>query len=289
MPQNDRAGRAGARGVGRASASALLRMLGVLGLGLLVANCAASKVEQTALNLGTQESAAEPPGGVYKIGKPYTVAGRRFEPKHQPNYDEVGLASWYGPGFHGRRTANGETFDQHAFTAAHPTLPLPAYARVTNLANGRSVMVRINDRGPFSHSRVIDLSRRTADALNFRQNGTAKVRVQFVGLAPLSSDDSWLSSTYRETQSADQLLDIDRALAQKALEVERGGEPALVMASLAAEIYGAGGLPTAEVPLPQPRAITLADLLATTPSFAPVDRPGPANALGAGVFARMFR
>ena len=235
MPQNDRAGRAGARGVGRAFASAVLRMLGFLGLGLLVANCA-SKVEQTALNLGAQQSAAEPPGGVYKIGKPYTVAGRRFEPKHQPNYDEVGLASWYGPGFHGRRTANGETFDQHAFTAAHPTLPLPAYARVTNLANGRSVMVRINDRGPFSHSRVIDLSRRTADALNFRQNGTAKVRVQFVGLAPLSSDDSWLSSTYREMQSADQLLEVDRALAQKALEVERGGEPALVLASLAAEI-----------------------------------------------------
>lgn len=286
MPQNDRAGRAGARCVRRASMSAVLRTLGVFGLGLLVANCAAGKVDEAALDLGTQESTAETPGGVYKVGKPYTVAGRRFEPKHQPDYDEVGLASWYGPGFHGRRTANGETFDQNAFSAAHPTLPLPAYARVTNLSNGRSVMVRINDRGPFSRNRVIDLSQRTADALNFRRNGTAKVRVQFVGLAPLRSDDDWLSGTLRQTEAADQLLHVDRALAQKALEVERGGELTLILTSLAGEVYGAGDLPAAEIPLPQPRAVTLADLLTIAPGFAPADRSGLPRSVRAGFFAR---
>ncbi|MEJ8573209.1 septal ring lytic transglycosylase RlpA family protein [Microbaculum marinum] len=137
-------------------------------------------------------------GGYYKVGNPYKVAGRWFHPKEDPGYDEVGLASWYGSDFHGRRTANGEIFDMGALTAAHPTLPLPTYARVTNLENGRSVVVRVNDRGPFASDRVIDLSRRTADILDFRSNGTAEVRVQYVGMAPLEGNDGqWLTTTVR--------------------------------------------------------------------------------------------
>jgi peptidoglycan lytic transglycosylase len=136
--------------------------------------------------------------GHYKIGKPYKVAGRWYKPEVDPGYDEVGLASWYGLDFHGRRTANGEVFDRMALTAAHPTLPLPTYARVTNLENGRSVVVRINDRGPFASDRLIDVSRGAAEVLDFKGQGTAKVRVQYVGLAPLDGNDGqWLTTTVR--------------------------------------------------------------------------------------------
>lgn len=137
-------------------------------------------------------------GGYYKVGRPYKIAGRWYHPKEDPGYDKVGLASWYGSAFHGRKTANGEVFDMTALTAAHPTLPLPTYARVTNLENGNSVIVRVNDRGPFAHNRLIDLSKRTADVLGFKHRGTAKVRVQYVGMAPIDGNDGqWLTTTVR--------------------------------------------------------------------------------------------
>lgn len=129
-------------------------------------------------------------GGRYQVGQPYTVAGKTFVPREQPDLDVTGQASWYGPAFHGRLTANGEVFDQYHLSGAHPTLPLPSYVRVTNVANGMSALVRINDRGPFSNNRVIDLSARTAEVLGFRQQGTANVRVQYVGPAPLQGDDT---------------------------------------------------------------------------------------------------
>lgn len=129
-------------------------------------------------------------GGRYQVGNPYRVAGRWYTPKHQPNYNSTGKASWYGPNFHGRETANGEIFNQYAITAAHPTLPLPSYVRVTNLENNRSIVVRVNDRGPFAHGREIDLSRRTAELLGFQHKGVAQVRVQYVGQAPLEGDDT---------------------------------------------------------------------------------------------------
>lgn len=116
----------------------------------------------------------------YKIGKPYKVEGIWYYPKADYDYRETGIASWYGPGFHGKPTANGEIFDQNALTGAHRTLPLPSMVRVTNLDNGRSIKVRINDRGPFSNGRIIDLSRRAADLLGFRRHGTAKVRVEIL-------------------------------------------------------------------------------------------------------------
>jgi rare lipoprotein A len=130
-------------------------------------------------------------GGVYQIGKPYEVAGLWYTPKEDPGYDRVGSASWYGELFHGRRTANGEIYDMDRLSAAHPTLPLPVYARVTNLNNGRSIVVRINDRGPYARDRLIDLSRRSAELLGFRGNGTATVRVKYLGRAPLNGDDSY--------------------------------------------------------------------------------------------------
>ena len=129
-------------------------------------------------------------GGRYKVGNPYKIGGRTYRPAEQPGYNRVGIASWYGEMFHGRYTANGEIYDMNALTAAHPILPLPTYARVTNLQNGRNLVVRINDRGPYARDRIIDMSRRSAQALGFQRDGTARVRVQYLGRAPLDGNDS---------------------------------------------------------------------------------------------------
>ena len=129
-------------------------------------------------------------GGVYKVGRPYRVAGRWYHPRENPNYDRVGTASWYGTAFHGRRTSNGEIYNMYALTAGHPTLPMPSYAYVTNLQNGRTALVRINDRGPYARDRLIDLSYQTAHTLGFHSRGLARVRVRYAGRAPLNGDDS---------------------------------------------------------------------------------------------------
>src|SRR5947209_13742902 len=137
-------------------------------------------------------------GGTYRVGKPYMVAGRVYVPEEDINYREEGLASWYGDDFHGRLTANGEIFDMGALTAAHPTLPMPCYARVTNILNGKSLIVRVNDRGPYHGNRLIDVSNRAAELLEFKGNGIARVRVEYVGRAPLEgSDDLQLMATLR--------------------------------------------------------------------------------------------
>lgn len=133
-------------------------------------------------------------GGRYHVGKPYQVAGRTFYPREQPGYDRTGRASWYGPRFHRRKTANGEWFDMNSLTAAHATLPLPSYARVTNLENGREVVVRINDRGPFVADRILDVSRRTAEVLDFKRQGTTRVRVRWLARAPLGDDTRRLAA-----------------------------------------------------------------------------------------------
>jgi rare lipoprotein A len=129
-------------------------------------------------------------GGTYKIGKPYQIRGRWYYPREDPGYDRTGLASWYGPGFHGKRTANGEVYDKHALSAAHPTLPLPSYVQVTELGSGRTVLLRVNDRGPYVAGRIIDLSYAAAKALGTDRKGLGRVRVRYVGRAPLDGDDS---------------------------------------------------------------------------------------------------
>jgi peptidoglycan lytic transglycosylase len=137
-------------------------------------------------------------GGTYRVGKPYTVAGKVYVPEEDVNYRQEGLASWYGDDFHGRLTANGEVFDMGALTAAHPTLPMPCYARVTNLSNGKSLIVRVNDRGPYANNRLLDVSNKAAELLDFKSVGVARVRVEYVGRAPLEgSDDTQLMATLR--------------------------------------------------------------------------------------------
>lgn len=122
-------------------------------------------------------------GSHQKIGRPYQIAGRTYVPARQDDYDRTGVASWYGAKFHGKRTANGEIFNMNGLSAAHTTLPLPSLVRVTNLDNGRAIIVRVNDRGPFVNNRLIDLSRSAAQELGFVRQGTARVRVQYVGPA----------------------------------------------------------------------------------------------------------
>ena len=141
----------------------------------LLAGCA-----ETELIATTAKSGKPAPGTDYKVGKPYQINGVWYYPKEDFDYDETGIASWYGSEFAGRPTASGERFDPNGLSAAHRTLPLPSMVRVTNLENGRSLALRVNDRGPFSQGRIIDVSRRGAQLLGFQQNGTAKVRVEIM-------------------------------------------------------------------------------------------------------------
>jgi rare lipoprotein A len=194
---------------GSGGSRVLHRFAGVLSLivgGLTLTNCASNIAGQVDPRYGVASSArvVKPSrpiakgGGVYRLGKPYTVAGRIYSPEENSHYSKVGLASWYGPDFHGRYTANGEIFDMNAISAASPTLPLPCYARVTNLANHRSIVVRVNDRGPFVGNRLIDVSVKTAKLLGFYGEGVTKVKVEYVGRAPLKgSDDHKLANTLR--------------------------------------------------------------------------------------------
>ncbi len=118
--------------------------------------------------------------GTYKVGKPYTIGGQTYTPAEDSSYRQTGKASWYGPGFHGKRTANGEVYDQYAHTAAHRTLPMPSVVRVTNTDNGQVTVVRVNDRGPFAHNRIIDLSRIAAADIDMIGAGVGNVRVELM-------------------------------------------------------------------------------------------------------------
>ncbi|MDJ0970236.1 MAG: septal ring lytic transglycosylase RlpA family protein [Kiloniellales bacterium] len=156
--------------------------LGLLASAVWLAGCSETELAvYTAKEIkeATSERAAPAPG-IYKVGTPYQIQGTWYYPRVQYDYDETGIASWYGPGFDGKATANSEIYDQDALTAAHRTLPMPSMVQVTNLENGRSLKLRINDRGPFARGRIIDVSRRAADLLGFKQTGTAKVRVQVI-------------------------------------------------------------------------------------------------------------
>jgi rare lipoprotein A len=148
--------------------------------------------------------------GTYKVGTPYQIDGVWYYPAEDWNYDETGIASWYGEQFHGRYTANGEVFDLNTVTAAHRTLPMPTIVQVTNLENGRTIQLRVNDRGPYARGRIIDLSRRSAQLLGFEGKGTAKVRVkilvpetiQAASLARRSGGDDKLTASAEAPRAA---------------------------------------------------------------------------------------
>lgn len=193
-------------------------------------------------SLGTERQNA-----VAKVGKPYKVAGLWYVPKHQPDYDETGIASWYGPKFHGKSTANGEIYNQSRLTAAHPTLPMPSLVEVTNLANGRSVLVRVNDRGPYKRGRILDLSAKAAQLLGYQGNGTAQVRVRYVGKAPLNGDDR------REQEF----------LTKQAWYSGGDGKPATVEADFTADIDMGDPAPALPAPAAGPAPVLQAPIVAT--------------------------
>ena len=252
-------------------------------------------------------------GGTYRVGKPYTVAGRVYVPEEDVNYREEGLASWYGDDFHGRLTANGEIFDMGSLTAAHPTLPMPCYARVTNLTNGKSLIVRVNDRGPYHGNRLIDVSNKAAELLEFKGNGVARVRVEYVGRAPLEgSDDRQLMATLRTGIPAPSPSLIRVASARPFIpEVPSHGRPihgevpmpqdrpydlgnsSADMASITAtsEMSASARPRSARHILENPRAVTYendgsyAAPVSAVSAYAPVDPRGPSELLaGRGLY-----
>ncbi|HEV2678006.1 MAG TPA: septal ring lytic transglycosylase RlpA family protein [Aliidongia sp.] len=213
-------------------------------LSLALAACASKPA-------AVQTSSAEKSQGTFKIGKPYPVNGVWYYPSADLNYDETGIASWYGPDFHEKATANGEQFDQNALSAAHKTLPLPSIVQVTNLENGRSIEVRVNDRGPFVGNRIIDLSRRSAQLLGFEGQGTAKVRVKV------------LSSESIQAQSIARLNGSDTA----PIEVPQAAPHQTVVAEALPPAVG--------VPLAPPQAAQAAAAPATPPAARPASLQEP--------------
>jgi rare lipoprotein A len=197
---------------------------------------------------GTAPSASNesvPPGGgkgIYKVGQPYQIDGTWYYPAEDWNYNETGIASWYGEQFHGKYTANGEIFDLNQLTAAHRTLPMPTVVRVTNLENGRSIEVRVNDRGPYARGRIIDMSRRAAQLLGFEGQGTAKVRVQ---------------------------IDVPASIQVASLAGRRGTEPAVAAAAVTPPL-AAPVAPVAAVPLAPPPGVSVA---ANKPVLPPPPTP----------------
>jgi rare lipoprotein A len=225
----------------------LLKLSAVfIAVGLMVAGCSSAKRDPFA-GIGSPYYSKAGPlpkgGGHYQLGDPYEVAGVQFTPREQPGYDKTGIASWYGPQFHRRMTSNGEWFDMNGLTAAHATLPLPSYAKVTNLENGRSVVVRINDRGPFVGTRIIDMSRRSAEVLGFKPKGMAEVRVQYIGAAPLNDQGEHLAAMNRALRNGTPLRqlmaaadgntnnDTQTAAAEPGYDADQVAEPTIASAT----------------------------------------------------------
>ncbi|GAB3455305.1 septal ring lytic transglycosylase RlpA family protein [Insolitispirillum peregrinum] len=154
--------------------------LAVLAGACLALSLGACSETKLAVNTAKEVAPTQSKIGGYKIGKPYQIDGVWYYPQEDFNYVEEGVSSWYGPSFHGKSTANGETYDMMDLTAAHRTLPMPSVVRVTNMENGRSLVVRVNDRGPFARNRIIDVSKRAAQLLGFHEQGTTRVRVEIL-------------------------------------------------------------------------------------------------------------
>jgi rare lipoprotein A len=176
--------------------SGVVRLTAVVITALLLASCGYGRgARQESTRLGPRIVPIGQPapkgGGVYKVGSAYSINGQTYTPREVSSYSRTGIASWYGELFHGRRTANGEIFDMEALTAAHPTLPIPSYVRVTNPLNGRWLVLRVNDRGPYADNREIDLSWASAALLDIANAGTGMVRVDYLGPAPLDGNDSY--------------------------------------------------------------------------------------------------
>ena len=233
---------------GRTRQAALL-----VGTALFVAACATKAPENTV--------SVPPNAGVYKIGNPYQIEGTWYYPREQPDYDETGVASWYGPTFYGRRTANGEAFDGGGLTAAHRTLPMPVNVRVTNLENGKSLILRVNDRGPFAKGRIIDVTERAAKLLGFYGAGSARVRVTFVSRGDLPNGQPQPNETPVEVATA--------VPAAPAGKVDVGALDAVPGAAVAAPTR------TTQLPQARPARSSIDELIASAPTGQVTTVPVP--------------
>jgi rare lipoprotein A len=212
----------------------------IVGVGIALSGCSSHKSSKSAhrdpfAGKGSPYYTGNGPiplgGGKYHVGKPYQVAGMWFTPKEQPGYNKVGVSSWYGEAFHRRRTSNGEYFDMNQLTAAHATLPIPSYVQVINLENNKTAVLRVNDRGPFVGTRIIDVSKRAADVLGYKHRGTQKVRVKYIGPAPI--DDFQGRSLMAMNRKFGTGATPDTMVAQISDKAKRGkGDDAVQIASL---------------------------------------------------------
>lgn len=232
-----------------------------LALVLLLAGCAAPQADRPGRPPAPRPSGGPAPDTPVKIGKPYQIAGIWYYPADDGDYDEVGLASWYGAQFHGARTANGEQFDMDRVGAAHKTLPLPSYVEVTALDTGRTIVVRINDRGPFVANRIIDLSRRSAQLLGIERAGVSRVRVRRV--YPSDEDRLALRSgrpaSERRYASASELAALNQRFVSRPATPK---VPARVAAAVPDEAVPVGGWFVQVTALSsRPRAEEIAELL----------------------------
>src|SRR3982074_474667 len=257
-------------GIRRSNPILLARSVAAVAACLVLANCAssgkfASRVDpKYGVSSSPRVFAMGEPvpkgGGTYRVGKPYMVAGRVYVPEEDTGYRAEGLASRDVDDFHGRLTANGEVFDMASLTAAHPALPMPCYARVTNLSNGKSLIVRVNDRGPYHGNRLIDDSNKAAELLEFKGNGVARVRVEYVARAPLEgSDDRQLVATLRTGAPAPSPSLVRVAAAR----------------SFVPEIPSSAGRIRGEVPMPEGRPYSLGN---TSADMASINAPSAMSA-----------
>ena len=219
----------------------------------------------------------------YKTGQPYQVAGIWYVPKDEPDYDKTGIASWYGDAFHMKATADGETFDMNQFSAAHTTLPLPSIVEVTNLDNGRKLKVRVNDRGPFVDNRIIDLSHAAARELGYDRQGLARVRVKYIGPAPLAGPEAGVRYAEASPAAAAPLAAVPPVAASSA-PIALAPPEAIQVATLAPPT------PVASATLPPPAAsATLPPLtgsaLGTSPGRTPATETAQAYRIQAGSFS----
>ena len=250
------------------------RWLALVGGAVVLAACAETQLVVHAAKRVSQgvESAA----GTYKVGNPYQIAGVWYYPAVDYDYVETGIASWYGPKFHGRKTANGETFDMNGLSAAHRTLPLPSVVQVVNLDNGRSLHLRVNDRGPFAHGRIIDLSRRAAQLLGFERQGTARVRVRILA-----------EESRREAARLQGAADL--AAVGTPITVARLPKPSVTRQALPPPVHAAGGGGDAlGRPVDGQPAAAVAAVRAEPPAPDPGAAPEAAVAYGAVTPTRLF-
>ena len=174
----------------------------IFGFMAFLNSCTTGTPELAGLSPQAQAKIIKEYGGVYKVGNPYKIAGKWYYPKEDYKYSEVGVASWYGEDFNGKLTANGERYNMNTLTAAHRTLPLPCIAKVTNLQNGRSVVLRVNDRGPYVKDRIIDLSKRGAQILGYMGQGTTKVRVEIMAAESKALKEAMLTGKVSDETNA---------------------------------------------------------------------------------------